>query len=266
MTPEDFALYFKETTPWPDYSNTCDGFKAGNPKQPITKVAVSWKASWGALKFAQDNGCNFFISHESIFTNGANGNEMELKHYHAMETKKAQWITESGLCIYRCHDTVDLLPDFGIRDQWAKGLGFSDFEIKGEPAYYTLCHTEPVTLVQLAYDIGKKIKPLGENGVLIFGDPDRVICTVATGTGAITDPFIMASYNPDCCILTDDFFRTVREGEFLLESGLCAIMVNHGVSEEWGMQAFCGYLKENFPEVEFVFVPHTCIYRHVVTS
>ena len=264
MKPVDFAKYCVEISPWMDLKTTCDGFKAGDPAQDITKAAVSWKASWGALKTARENGYNFFISHESIFCAGGNGDEIGLKQYHEMEREKAEWIIQSRMCVYRCHDTVDLMPEFGIRDQWAKGLGFSDYSPVGDPAYYALCRISPTPFAQLARGIGNRLKSIGQDGVLVSGDPEKTIRTVITGTGAITDPFTMASYKPDCCVLTDDYFRTVREGEFLRESGICMITANHGTSEEWGMAAFTRRLQTVFPEVEFIFIPHTCLFNFVI--
>jgi putative NIF3 family GTP cyclohydrolase 1 type 2 len=264
MIPEEFEIYFRKITPWLDVDKTPDGFKAGNPKQEITKAAVSWKASWEALKTAKEKGCNFFISHESIFASGHIGNEMDLMQYHELEKEKAEWIAESGMCIYRCHDTIDLLPNIGVRDQWLKGLGLTDYEIMDAPGYHALCRIQQITLGKLASDIHDRVKNLGQNGVMVMGDSERVIHTVATGTGAITDPFVMASCKPDCCIITDDYFRTVRDGEFLKESGSSMIMLNHGVSEEWGMVSFCNHLQKVFSRIEFTFIPHSCIYRMMI--
>jgi putative NIF3 family GTP cyclohydrolase 1 type 2 len=55
----------------------------------------------------------------------------------------------------------------------------------------------------------------------------------------------------------------VRDGEFIKESGAAMIAVNHGVSEEWGMHAYCDHLREQFPALEFLFIPHSCLYRIV---
>lgn len=263
MIPEEFEIYFRKTTPWMDVDNTPDGFKAGNPKKEITKVAISWKASWEALRTAKREGCNFFICHESIFAFGDSGNEIELLKYHKYEEEKAKWIAESGICIYRCHDTIDLAPDIGVRDQWLKGLGFDDYDIIDKAGYYALSRIPPMKLCDLAEMVLNKVKELGQNGVMVMGDTERSIHTVATGTGAITDPFVMVSCKPDCCIITDDYFRTVRDGEFLKEAGSSMIMLNHGVSEEWGIKAYFKHLQNIFPQVEFIFIPHTCLYRVV---
>lgn len=264
MKPEEFEVFFRETASWIDPENTPDGFKAGDPKQEITKAAISWKASWGALKTAREMGCNFFISHESIFAFGESGNEIDQAKYHEFEKEKAKWIVKSGICIYRCHDSIDLAPDIGVRDQWLKGLGFTDYDLVDKAGYYALSRLKPIKLGDLAEMVLDRVKDLGQNGIMVMGDTERLIHTVATGTGAITDPFVMVSSKPDCCIITDDYFRTVRDGEFLKETGSSMIMLNHGVSEEWGIKAYFKHLQKIFPKVEFVFIPHVCLY-HVVT-
>lgn len=261
MTPNDFARYFKQTTPWMSEKNSPDGFKAGNPDIEITKVAVSWKASWEALKTAWENGCNFFISHESIFVGGGTGSEFDPPRYHELEKEKADWILDKGICIYRCHDTIDYIPEIGIRDQWVKVLDFTDFEVLKVSWPHVLSRIPTMRLADLAAGIMENIKPLGQNGVMVMGDPDRMITLVATGTGAATSPLEMGKLEPDCYITTEDFFYTVRDGEFIKESGGSMIMVNHGVSEEWGVKAYCEHLQKVFGDVDFMFIPHRCIYR-----
>ncbi|NLS78500.1 MAG: hypothetical protein GXY76_14705 [Chloroflexi bacterium] len=261
MTPEDLARYFRERSPWMNRPHSPDGFKVGDPARPLTKVAVSWKPNWEALRRAVELGCEMFIGHESIFVDATVGSEFDPPQYHELERDKAQWIRESGLCIYRCHDTIDYWPEIGIRDAWAKGLGFSQREVPDPLGPYALCHLPPTPLHALANQIVRKIAPLGQNGVMVMGDPERLIHTIVTGTGAITRPFEMHRYQPDCYLITEDYFRVVREGEWLREIDAAMIMVNHGVSEEWGMQAYCAHLQATFPAIEFVFIPHPCLYR-----
>ena len=261
MTPEELARYFRETSPWMNRANSPDGFKVGDPSRPITKVAVSWKASWEALRHAHSRGCNLFISHESIFVNSTMGSEFDPPQYHEREAAKAQWILDSGMCVYRCHDTIDYAPEIGIRDQWAKGLGFANRQVPDPVGPYVICEIAPTRLDDLADALLARLRSLGQEGLLLMGEPDRPIRTVVTGTGAITRPLEMARYNPDCYLITEDFFRVVRDGEFIKEMGGAMIMVNHGVSEEWGMAAYCAHLQATFPETAFVFIPHRCLYR-----
>ena len=261
MTPEDLARYFREQSPWMGRTNSPDGFKVGDPTRPVTRVAVSWKPTWEALRHAVERGCGLFISHESIFVDATTGSEFDPPQYHELERPKAEWILGSGICLYRCHDTIDYMPEIGIRDQWAQGLGFPDYEVPDPVGPYAVCRMAPTRLDDLAAMVLDRIRPLGQDGVLVMGDSDRPIRSMVTGTGAITRPLEMARYEPDCYLITEDYFRNVRDGEFIREIGAAMITVNHGVSEEWGMQAYCAHLQQVFPEIAFEFIPHKCIYR-----
>jgi putative NIF3 family GTP cyclohydrolase 1 type 2 len=265
VSTNDLARYFRTESPRMN-PNTVDGVKVGDPTRSLTRVAVSWKPTWAALRWAAEQGCELFITHESIFVDGGAGSEFEPRGeqgspIHERERAKAEWIQESGLCIYRCHDTIDYWPVAGIRDAWAQGLDLGEIEVPDPLGAYAISRFEPMRLSELADRVLERVRPLGQNAVMVGGDPDMLVESIVTGTGAITRPWDMAPYQPGCYLLTEDYFRFVREGEWIVESGAGFICVNHGVSEEWGIAAYAQYLQETFPEVEFLHIPHQCLYR-----
>jgi putative NIF3 family GTP cyclohydrolase 1 type 2 len=256
----DIHEHFRTRGDWVNWERTTDTFKAGDPEKPVRTVAVAWKASWDALREAHDRGADLFVSHESICVNAVNGSpEPEVTFALASEGDKFDWLAQSGLVVYRCHDVWDRFPEVGIRWAWQKGLSLGGKVIVDE---YPLLVTqvEPLTLGELARHILERVRSLGQNGVLVTGDPDQGVSKVATGTGVTTNPVRMAELGADVGVLTDDYYTHVRMGTHAREIGFPAIIVNHGVSEEWGVQNLAAYLAATFPDLEVFHIPQRCPY------
>jgi putative NIF3 family GTP cyclohydrolase 1 type 2 len=261
----DIHEHFRARGEWVDWEHTTDTFKAGDPQKPVRTVAVAWKASWDALREAHERDADLFVSHESICVQAVNGSpEPEVTFALPSERDKFDWLAQSGLVVYRCHDVWDRFPEEGIRWAWQKGLHLGGEVIVDE---YPLLVTrvEPLTLGALARHVLERVRPLGQNGLLVTGDQGQRVSRVATGTGVTTDPVRMAELGADVGVLTDDYYRHVRMGAHAQELGFPTILVNHGVSEEWGVRNLAAYLDRAFPELEVFHIPQRCPYV-VVTA
>ena len=119
------------------------------------------------------------------------------------QKEKMKLLNDNNITIYRCHDLWDLYPKYGVRDQWAKTLGF-DFDLKKSNKF--LCYADNINLTteQLAHHVIKCIKPYYQFGIELIGNKDKVIKKVGIGTGACTDIFEMYENNVDACIVSDD--------------------------------------------------------------
>jgi putative NIF3 family GTP cyclohydrolase 1 type 2 len=265
MKCRDVHEHLKKQGPWVDWKRTTDTFKAGDPEAEVCKVAVAWKASWEALREAHRRGAELLVSHESICVQAVNGSpDPEVTFALPTEKPKFDWLEETGLVVYRCHDVWDRYPEIGIRASWQKGL-----ELGGKvlvDAYpFFVTEIPPAPLGDVARLILKRVEPLGQNGVLVSGDLDQVVSKVATGTGAIVDPIEMRALGADVGVIVDDYYRTVRMGVHTRELDFPTITVNHGVAEEWGMENLSAYLAESLPELEVFHIPQRCAYT-VVTG
>ena len=256
----DIQSHFREQGEWVDWANPTDTFKAGDPSRPVRSVAVGWKASWDALRKAVSKGADLFVSHESICAKAVNrSGEPEATFALPSERPKFDWLDETGLVVYRCHDFWDRFPGQGIRDSWQKGLEIGDRIVADDyPLYVT--QVEPTTVRDLARHILGRIHPLGQNGVMVSGDLERRVSKVATGTGVTTDPVRMMALGAEAGILTDDYYLHVRIGVHACELDFPTIIVNHGVSEEWGIGNLARYLKRVFPALEVFHIPQYCAY------
>jgi putative NIF3 family GTP cyclohydrolase 1 type 2 len=259
----DVHAHFRERADWVDWDRTTDTFKAGDPLKPVYKVAVAWKASFDALREAHRRGADLFVSHESICVKAVNGSpEPEAVFALDSERPKFDWLDASGLVVYRCHDVWDRFPEIGIRWSWQRGLGLGGEVVADD---YPLLVTEiaPTTLGNLAQHVLGQIKSLGQNGILVTWDETQRVSRVATGTGVTTNPVRMLELGADVGILTDDYYTHVRMGTHARELDFPTIVVNHGVSEEWGVQNLAGYLAQAFPALDVFHIPQRCPYRVV---
>lgn len=256
----DIADYFREQGTWVDWENTTDTFKAGDPAKPVEKVAVAWKASWEALREAVARDADLFVSHESICVKAMNGSpEPEVVFALPSEQPKFDWLDETGLVVYRCHDVWDRFPIEGFRDSWRMGLKLGDKIVADEfPLYVT--GIEPMAAGDLAQHILQQVRPLGQNGVLLSGDPGKKVSRIATGTGVNTAAAKMVELGADAGIVTDDYYLHVRMGVHARELGFSTVVVNHGVAEEWGVRNLAGHLARVFPTLEVFHIPQTCPY------
>ena len=203
------------------------------------------------------------MSHESICVKAENGSPApEVTFALPTERAKFAWLDESGLVVYRCHDVWDRYPEIGIRASWQRGLRLGGHVmVDAYPFFVT--EIQPTTLGDLARRILGRVQPLGQNGVLVSGDLGQTVSRVATGTGAIVNPFQMAELGADVGVVVDDYYTHVRMGVHARELGFPTITVNHGVAEEWGMEKLAAYLARAFPELEVFHIPQRCPYTVV---
>lgn len=252
---------FQQVGTWIDWSDTTDGFHFGDPETEVTGIAVAWKPYWSDLKRAKELGCNLFIGHESIFREGPMRPCDESEFAQEVEEPKVAWLRESGLVVYRCHDLWDLFPEIGVRDSWARGLGF-----EGEPVVMDgFCRVEEVTghtFGSLCAHIAARVKLLGQQAVLAVGDENKPVTRLALSASVSSLPR-MLELGTDCWLLYDDYFRQVRDGALFRDLDLPYMIVNHGTLEEWGVRNLAPYLQERFPSIPIHALHQGCIYRLV---
>jgi putative NIF3 family GTP cyclohydrolase 1 type 2 len=263
LTCLDVANHFKSTDAGKgiNWDRTTDTFKCGDPSKPVKKVAVAWKASWDALREAVSRGAEMFISHESICVNAQNGSpEQEVVFALPSEKPKFEWLDKTGIVVYRCHDVWDRFPKIGIRDTWQRELKLGGKIVVDEYPFY-VTEVAPMTLGELARHVLKQIQPLRQNGVIVSGDTEKKISRIGTGTGQTNDAVRLNNIGADVGIMTDDGYSQVRMGVHARELGFSTIVINHGVSEEWGIMNLTKYVQQVFPSLEVFHIPQYCPYK-----
>jgi putative NIF3 family GTP cyclohydrolase 1 type 2 len=237
----DVHRHFQEVGPFVDWEGGTDSFKVGDPEKEIQKVATVWKPTFPALREAHEKGAGLALPSEE---------------------EKLNWLRETGIVVYRCHDLWDRFPDIGITWSWQKGL-----ELGGEVIENRFPHLvtkiPPIRLEKLAEHILGRIRELGQTSVAVVGDLNRPVSKVATGTGVTPDPVDLWNLGADVGIMTDDYFLYCREGAHAVEREFPMIIVNHGVAEEWGIRNLSNYIANQFPELEVFHIEQFCPYTTI---
>ena len=256
MKIRDVHEYMKKTAYWNNWSQTVDGFLWGDPDQALTGIAVCWCSKITQIQEALDRGCNMYITHEPLYSY-VHHNQYE----HPKEGEKTKLLRESRIVVYRCHDVLDMFPEIGIPDSWARLLGFD-----GPPAstrnYYRSYDLEKGTTAKsLAGELLGRVSQVGQDVIHIVGPEEKEVTRAVVGTGAITNFRVMAQMG-DLLIITDDGTRLWESAQWSVDTGTPMLIVNHATAEEPGLRALAGHLEKNL-DVPVQFISQGCLYSSI---
>jgi putative NIF3 family GTP cyclohydrolase 1 type 2 len=269
MTAADLQNYLISLVPLPE--KTVDRFIIGDPGTRIKKIATCWMPYWDTCKEAVKAGANVIVTHEPTFythwdldeKRPYSDQEFAREQYMQLVESKKKWILDNGLVIIRHHDTLDALKDRGIPYSFGKFLGFRNEDIINSKTYYNVYRIKKQPASVVAAGIAKRMSEVGQPGVAFYGDPDYPVSTVGVGTGAICDPMRFADLKPDLAIAIDDSVKTWTQTYFARDTGKPLVIVNHGASEEAGIQELNRIIKEKFPSVETIHFRQGCTYKWI---
>jgi putative NIF3 family GTP cyclohydrolase 1 type 2 len=268
MRAIDVDRHMRGVGTWVDWSSTVDTFKCGDPQAEVRGIAVAWQSQWPALRAAHDAGCNLFVTHEPTFY--VHRDDDPGQYDDARTEAKRRWLAETGLVVYRCHDVWDVVPERGVRDSWARGLGLHGPPLAEDARrYYGLYPVEPQPLLDLARTLAARLRPLGQGQVQLHGDATHTVSRLAIGTGAACRVPGMAALRasdgrgPDALLVTDDGMSYWADGSWATDRDLPLLVVNHATAEEWGLQSLAAYLRATFPDVPVHHLPQGCQYQTV---
>ena len=257
---------------WVHAQRTVDTFKAGGPQLAVEGIAVAWMSYLESLRKARELGCNLFITHEPTYYNHHDQDESVFEF--EIARRKREFIQQSGMAIIRCHDVWDRVAKIGIRDAWARFLGLEkevETAVATEPSparpYCGVYEIAPVKAGEYAQQVADKVAALGQEAVLLVGPEEKLIRSVAVGTGAAT-PFrhMFHDLKADLCVCSDDGFSFWRDGSLAIDMQYPVVIVNHACSEEVGMKRLAEHLSEKFPGIAVHHVPQTCMFRTIAAS
>lgn len=114
MKIKDVIECLKEEGTWVRWNRcTRDRVLFGDDDQEVKKIGVCWVATNKVIEQALKKGINFIISHENIFY--TTGTHLETKLVESIEHKK-DLLSKGNICVYRCHDVWDSIPEYGVSD------------------------------------------------------------------------------------------------------------------------------------------------------
>lgn len=265
-TVSEIRNHFFEVAHWVDPEACGDRILHGDPGREVRKVGTGWVPCAGNLEAAASNGCDLFISHETMFY----GNWA--RDLDSVDTvwgrRRMEILRQHDIACMNQHDTWDNFPDYGIRDAWRDFLELNEL-IEERPYLYpgkntyaqrnslALCRVEPQTLGEFAAHVASLCHEFpASQGVTVHGDLNDEIKTVATGVGCHIPGLEMLKLGADVLVMTFDRASQTTVRIPLAEMGARMIVVEHGVAEMPGMKAMADYLESVFPGLQATFYAH----------
>lgn len=248
MRIEEIIQNIEKQEPWVNKNRTRDHVLFGDEQMEVTKIGVCWIADMNAIREAVNRDIHFIITHENPFY--LESTQPLTRIMEACKIKKAL-LEKHSICLYRCHDGWDLFPHYGVADTWAQVLGFAFEERTSVTQLYHFANID-LTAGETAKQIAEKLVQFGENGVTIIGDPEQRVTRLGIGTGAATSVYDMLEGGADCCLVSDDGFRSWAEAQYMLDINCPMLIVSHGISEIPGLMHMVEFLKQSYSNVYYL--------------
>lgn len=245
----------------------------GSPETRVKKIGTCWMPYFKTLKKAHKMGINVIVAHEPTFyahwdldekpKNPSAYPDATDKAYAEMKAKKIRWIEDHGMVVIRSHDVPDKLPEIGMPFAFGQGLGFSNEDIIRSRTYYNVYAVDKAPAHKIAGKIAARLKEVDQAGVAFYGDPEAEVKSVGLGTGCACNPLDFMDLEADLMIAIDDSVHTWVQTTYAEDSGHPLIVVNHGTSEEFGMQALNKQLKKKYSDIDVIHLPQGCGYKWI---
>lgn len=238
--------------PWT--TPTVDTFKAGNPDEPVTGIAVTMMATLDVLERAAASGDNFVITHEPTFYNHLDSTGQLEKQNDAVLAAKQKFIRDHHLVIWRFHDHWHMRKPDGIQLGMTHALGWEKFQNPDNQHLFTLPET---TLSSLAASIKRK---LDVRALRVVGDPHLKVTKVGFMPGAAGSARQIEMLERDdveaLLIGESPEWETV---EYVADAATehkhkALVIIGHVKSEQAGMEECTRWLKTFIKDVPVTFV------------
>ena len=239
--------------PW--VTPTVDTFKAGDPNEKVTGVAVTMMATFDVLKRAAAEGKNLVITHEPTFYSHQDGvAELESREDAVLADKQA-FIREHHMVVWRFHDHWHKHRPDGILKGMVDALGWQHYQNATDPNLFVL---PSQTLESLASDVKKK---LGIVAMRVVGDPKMTVTKIGLMPGAAGSTRqiqMLEGENVEVLFIGEvPEWETVEYTDDAVAEGKhkALVMMTHIPSEQAGMKECADWLKTFVTDVPVAFVP-----------
>jgi putative NIF3 family GTP cyclohydrolase 1 type 2 len=244
------------TCPWME--RTVDTFKAGNPEDEVTGIAVCMFADMKILKEAVANHCNMIITHEPIFYNGQD--ETANLQKSDVYKEKLKYLNDHKLIVFRFHDHIHRTKPDGICAGMVDKLGWKSNMVDSTYLYFQF---KEQTLSEFVNKISSILKT---KEFRVVGDKDLKFTKVSMSVGASGSLAHLRQ-------LQDERTEVLVAGEaqewetyqyvndaVLLGKKMAAIFLGHIPSEEAGMEYCADWLGRFIKDVPIIFIQDDPVY------
>ncbi len=164
------------------------------------------------------------------------------------------------MAIISCHDVSAQYPDIGIPLSWGKFLNLGD-PVDGSGWLYVY-DGKGISASEIAGKIAVRTAERGQPGVQFMGDHNRPVNRIALGCGAITPiERYLKELKADMAICSDDGINCRKYGTFSVDTGYPIVVINHAVTEDYGMTLMAEHLKKVFPGVSVHNIKQECLFK-----
>lgn len=258
---------------------TRDKVLYGDAGQECTGIVTCIWPTSDIIKRAQELGANLIISHEALFWN--HGDHQDVVGDTEVFKAKKELLDEWGGAVWRCHDYIHSRVPIDTDGAYADGifyglaakLGWLDYRVGDDKGFCLEYEIPEIDATDLARELVHK---LGLNGTRITGDPHarvksvRIPQHVMGEAKADTNEINETDAKHNDCLMTMEFidFTTC---EYVRDAGMlgknrCAITIGHFNLEEPGMEYMVNWLPQALgtDEIPATFVRMEDTYRYVV--
>jgi putative NIF3 family GTP cyclohydrolase 1 type 2 len=234
---------------------TVDTFKAGNPDEPVTGIAVTMMATLDVLERAARSGNNLVITHEPTFYNHLDSTGQLEKQNDTVLAAKQKFIEDHHLFVWRFHDHWHARTPDGILVGMTHALGWEKFQNPSDQRLFELPKT---TLSDLAKAVKQK---LNLRALRVVGDPQLKVTKVGFLPGAAgSDRQIEMLERDEVEALligeTPEWETVEYVADAVTEHKRKAlVIIGHIPSEQAGMEECARWLKTFVTDVPVTFVP-----------
>ncbi len=239
----------------PAPADTVDTFKAGDPDQPVTGIAVTMMATYDVLEQAAKAGDNLIITHEPTFYNHRDTTATLTDQNDKVLADKQAFIRDHHLVVWRFHDGWHRHQPDGILTGMERALGWLPYQNASDNRLLTIPQT---TLGDLASTIQSK---LNIHVMRVVGDHAMSVTKVGFIPGAAGSARqIQMLEKPDVeALLIGETpeWETVEYVADAVSQGKkkALIIFGHIPSEQAGMEECATWLRTFLPNTPIHFAP-----------
>ncbi|ERI05116.1 Nif3-like dinuclear metal center hexameric protein [Atopobium sp. oral taxon 810] len=257
-------------------ATTRDKVLYGGTNQECTGIVTCIWPTADVIRNAQNLGANLIISHEALFWN--HGDHQDIIAGNTTYLSKKNLLDKWGGVVWRCHDYIHSKVPIDSNDSLVDGI-FYGFAAKLGWLEYRIGDTSMPMEFEIPEMSGRElatllVQKLGLNGTRITGDADACIRRVHIpmhifGTPNDTNEINYVDAHSIDALITMEFvdFTTceyIRDAG-MLGQGKCAITVGHFNLEEPGMEYMVTWLPTALgtSDIPVTFVGMTDTYEYV---
>ena len=219
------------------------GLVVGSREEPVRRVLLAVDPVQQTVAEAVTGGYDLLLTHHPLYLRGTS--------FVSDDDYKGRLVRElirHDCALYAAHTNADSSPQ-GVADALAELLGVTDTELlvpAGEPGVGAgrIGKVPPQSLRQFAELVAERL-PAGPSGILVGGDPDRLVSRVAVSGGA-GDSFLGAAAAAGADVFVTADLRHHPASEHLEDGGPALISGSHWATEWPWLPSLRELLQERF--------------------